>query len=64
MSLSDQAIGTRTGIFNETAACQDNTPEYMYLTVLIIYFILYVADVAPEQPEYTTAVVIRAYPDA
>ena len=64
MSLSDQAIGARTGIFNETAACQDNTPEYTYLTVFIIYFILYVADVAPEQPAYTTAVVIRAYPDA
>lgn len=64
MSLSDQAIGARTGIFNETAACQDNTPEYTYLTVFIEYFIIYVADVAPKQPEYTTAVVIRAYPDA
>ena len=64
MSLSDQAIGTRMGIFNETAACQDNTPEYRYLTVFIIYFIIYVADIAPEQPEYTMAVVIRAYPDA
>ena len=64
MSLSDQAIGARTGIFNKTAACQDNTPEDLYITVFITYLIIYVADIAPEQPEYTTAVVIRAYPDA